>query len=85
MGFRNRILPHHEQEANQLLHLLNYSVKKQVLSLQVKNREEYMKWLAKGIVARKQLLDLFKSKKEYDSFIKIRKDMKTNSLFKKEE
>lgn len=85
MTFRNRILPHHEQEANHLLYLLNYTVKKQVSSLQVKDREEYMKWLAKGTVARKQLLDLFKRKKEYDSFIQLRKDMKANSPFETEE
>ncbi|MED4653066.1 hypothetical protein COM11_25245 [Bacillus pseudomycoides] len=84
MAFRNRILPHHEQEANHLLHLLNYTVKKQVSSLQVKDREDYMKWLAKGTVVRKQLLDLFKRKKEHDNFIQLRKDMKANSLFKTE-
>lgn len=44
-----------------------------MLSLQVKNREEYMKWLAKGIVARKQLLDLFKSKKNMIVLLKLEK------------
>ncbi|MGG0730988.1 hypothetical protein [Bacillus paramycoides] len=60
MTFRNGILPHHEKEANHLFYLLNHTVKKQVSALQVNDREEYMKWLTKGTVARKQLLDLFR-------------------------
>ncbi|KFM95249.1 hypothetical protein D0U04_29875 [Bacillus clarus] len=63
MAFRNGILPHHEEEANHLLYLLNYTVKKQVAALQVKDREEYMKWLARATVAREQLVDLFRKGK----------------------
>ncbi|OSX91569.1 hypothetical protein [Bacillus mycoides] len=59
MAFRNGISPHHEEEVNHLFCLLNHTVKKQVAALQVKDREEYIKWLARATVAREELVDLF--------------------------
>ncbi|KEK24731.1 hypothetical protein [Bacillus gaemokensis] len=78
MAFRNRILPHHEKEANSLIHLLNHTIKKQIVALHMKDREEYMKWLAEGTAARKQLLELFRRKTEYDCLIGVRKNIKIN-------